>query len=33
MPDYIEKKVGLWKTKPDAKDLKPMFSTGAEFIY
>jgi SNF2 family DNA or RNA helicase len=30
MPDYIEKKVGLWRTKPDAPDLKPMFSTGAE---
>jgi SNF2 family DNA or RNA helicase len=30
MPDYIEKKVGLWKTKPDDKDLKPLFSTGAE---
>ena len=30
MPDYIEKKVGLWKTKPDAPDLKPLFSVGAE---
>ena len=30
MPDYVEKKVGLWKTKPDAPDLKPLFSTGAE---
>jgi len=30
MPEYIEKKVGLWRTKPDAADLKPMFSTGAE---
>jgi SNF2 family DNA or RNA helicase len=30
MPDYIEKKVGLWKTKPDALDLKPLFSVGAE---
>ena len=30
MPDYIEKKVGLWRTKPDAPDLKPLFSTGAE---
>ena len=30
MPDYIEKKVGLWKTKPDDKALKPLFSTGAE---
>jgi len=30
MPDYIPKKVGLWKTKPDAPDLKPLFSTGAE---
>jgi len=30
LPDYIEKKVGLWRTKPDAPDLKPLFSTGAE---
>jgi len=30
MPDYIPKKVGLWRTDPNAKDLKPMFSTGAE---
>ena len=30
MPDYIEKKVGLWKTKPDDKALKPLFATGAE---
>jgi SNF2 family DNA or RNA helicase len=30
MPDYIEKKVGLWRTKPDDKDLKPLFATGAE---
>ena len=31
MPDYIErKKVGLWRTKPDDKALKPLFSTGAE---
>ena len=30
MPDYIQKKVGLWKTKPDALDLKPLFATGAE---
>jgi len=30
MPDYIEKKVGLWKTKPNAPDLKPLFSVGAE---
>jgi SNF2 family DNA or RNA helicase len=30
MPDYIEKKVGLWRTDPNAKDLKPLFSTGAE---
>jgi len=30
MPDYIEKKVGLWRTKPDAPELKPLFSTGAE---
>ena len=25
MPDYIERTVGLWKTKPDDKDLKPLF--------
>ena len=30
MPDYIQKKVGLWRTKPDAPDLKPLFATGAE---
>jgi SNF2 family DNA or RNA helicase len=30
MPDYIEKKIGLWKTKPNDKDLKPLFETGAE---
>ena len=30
MPDYIEKKVGLWRTKPDAPDLKPLFSVGEE---
>jgi len=30
LPDYIEKKVGLWKTKPNDKDLKPLFDTGAE---
>ena len=30
MPDYIPKKVGLWRTNPNAEDLKPMFSTGAE---
>ncbi len=30
MPDYIPKKVALWKTDPNAKDLKPMFETGAE---
>ena len=30
MPDYIEKKVGLWRSKPDDKALKPLFSTGAE---
>jgi len=29
-PDYIEKKMGLWRTKPDDKALKPLFSTGAE---
>ena len=30
MPDYIEKKIGLWRTKPNDKDLKPLFETGAE---
>ena len=30
LPDYVEKKVGLWKTKPNDKDLKPLFDTGAE---
>ncbi len=30
MPDYIQKKIGLWRTDPNAKDLKPMFSTGAD---
>ena len=30
MPDYIQKKVGLWRTDPNARDLKPMFSTGAD---
>ena len=30
MPDYIPKKVGLWRTDPNSKDLKPMFSIGAE---
>jgi len=30
MPDYIEKKVSLWRTKPNAPDLKPMFDVGAE---
>ena len=30
MPDYIERKVGLWRTKPDDKALKPLFATGAE---
>jgi SNF2 family DNA or RNA helicase len=30
MPDYIEKKIGLWRTDPNAKELKPLFSTGAE---
>ena len=30
MPDYVPKKMGLWRTDPNAKDLKPMFSTGAE---
>jgi SNF2 family DNA or RNA helicase len=30
MPDYVEKKIGLWRTDPNAKDLKPLFSTGSE---
>ena len=30
MPDYVPLKMGLWKTNPNAVDLKPMFSTGAE---
>jgi len=30
LPDYIEKKIGLWRTKPNDKDLKPLFETGAE---
>ena len=30
MPDYIEKKMGIWRTDPDAKELKPLFTTGAE---
>ena len=30
MPDYIPKKVGLWNTKHNAPDLKPLISTGAE---
>ena len=30
MPDYIPKKVGLWRTDPNAKELKPLFEVGAE---
>jgi len=30
LPDYIHKKIGLWKTDPNAKELKPLFETGAE---
>ena len=30
MPDYIEKKVSLWRTDPNAKDLQPMFKPGAD---
>ena len=30
MPDYIEKRVGLWRTDPKAKDLQPLFKVGAE---
>ena len=30
MPDYIEKRVGLWRTDPKAKDPQPLFKTGAE---
>jgi SNF2 family DNA or RNA helicase len=29
MPEYIQKRVGLWRTDPNAKDLMPMFETGA----
>jgi SNF2 family DNA or RNA helicase len=27
LPDHIEKKVGLWQTKPDAPDMKALFKT------
>jgi SNF2 family DNA or RNA helicase len=30
LPDYIHKKIGLWRTDPNAKELKPLFETGAE---
>ena len=30
MPDYIPKKVSLWRTDPNAKDLKPMFKAEAD---
>ena len=30
MPDYIPKTMGLWRTDPNAKELKPLFKTGAE---
>ena len=30
MPDYIEKKMGIWKTNPNDKGLEPLFKTGAE---
>ena len=30
MPDYIPKVMGLWRTDPNAKELKPLFKTGAE---
>ena len=33
MPDYIEKRVGLWRTDPKAKDLQPLFKVGAELHY
>jgi len=28
LPDYVERKIGLWKTDPNAKDLKPLFQRG-----
>jgi SNF2 family DNA or RNA helicase len=28
LPEHIEKKVGLWQTKPDAKDMKQLFESG-----
>jgi SNF2 family DNA or RNA helicase len=28
LPEHIEKKVGLWQTKPDAKDMKQLFEPG-----
>ena len=30
MPDYIPKTMGLWRTDPNAKELKPLFKIGAE---
>jgi SNF2 family DNA or RNA helicase len=30
MPDYVPKKVSLWRTDPNAKDLKPMFKAEAD---
>jgi SNF2 family DNA or RNA helicase len=28
LPEHIEKKIGLWQTKPDAKDMKQLFESG-----
>jgi len=28
LPDHIEKKIGLWQTNPDAKDMKQLFESG-----
>jgi SNF2 family DNA or RNA helicase len=30
LPDYIEKKMALWRTDPNAKELQPLFKSGAE---
>jgi len=30
MPDYIDKKMGLWRTDPNAKDLQCLFKTGPD---
>ena len=33
LPEHIEKKVGLWQTKPDAKDMKQLFESGHDLIF